>query len=192
MTTERPSEVTVDGFITGSRSGMWQNSHFYCNPLSLIDLRWLFYHSRMAAKSKQSEGSEEGRDVLRVGLGEVLRESRKEIKPKLTQAELSARAGLPSNAIGDLERGERTIKGEELKSICKVLGIQIKVFMEKVKRAQLRAMGEPESSDEPQDTARLPDFFLTVPFAGGKAEDVIRMVDRVLKARKPASPEDEA
>jgi transcriptional regulator with XRE-family HTH domain len=142
--------------------------------------------------SEESQESGDIKDVLRVGLGLALRECRKEFKPKLTQAELSAQAELPSNAIGDLERGDRAIKGDELKSICKALGIQVNVFMERVKKAQLRAMGEPESSEEPQDAARLPDFFLTVPFAGGKAEDVIRMVDRVLKARKPASPEDEA
>lgn len=192
MTTDEPIEVAQDGFITESRPRMWQNGHFYCNHLSLLDRRRLFYHSRMAARSRQSEESGEERDVLRVGLGDALREVRKEAESKLTQAELSARAGLPSNAIGDLERGERTIKGEELKSICKVLGIQVNVFMDRVKKAQLRAMGEPDSSDELQAAASgtIPDFFLTVPFAGGRAEDVIRMVDRVIKARRPASPED--
>lgn len=151
------------------------------------------YHSRMAAKSKQSEESGEGRDLLRVGLGEALRECRKEFKPGLTQAELSAQAELPSNAIGDLERGERTIKGDELKSICQVLGVPLRVFMERATRAQLKALGEPEPSAELAEAAadRIPDFYLTVPFAGGRAEDVIRMVDRVIKARRPASPEDQ-
>ncbi len=141
--------------------------------------------------SEESPESGDVKDVLRVGLGGALRECRKEFKPKLTQAELSAQAELPSNAVGDLERGDRAIKGDEVKSICKALGIQVNVFMERVKKAQLRAMGEPDSSPEPQDADRLPDFYLTLPFAGGKAEDVIRIVDRVIKARRPASPEDE-
>lgn len=147
----------------------------------------------MAERSQQLEESGEGRDVLRVGLGLALRECRKEFKPGVTQAELSAEAELPSNAIGDLERGDRTIKGDELKSICKILGIRVNVFMDRVKKAQLRAMGEPESSEEIQDAAstKLPDFYLTVPVAGGKAEDVIRMLGRVIKAHRPASPEDE-
>ena len=152
------------------------------------------YHSRMAAKSKQSEGAEEGRDVLRVGLGEVLREQRREIKPRLTQAELSARAGLPSNAIGDLERGERTIKGEELKSICKVLGIRVNVFMEKVKRAQLRALGEVGAGEGLDEVAvaKAPDqLYLTLALAGRNVEDVIRMVHRMINASGPASPEEE-
>src|SRR5688572_14267789 len=99
----------------------------------------------MAAKTNQSEASEEGRDLLRVAFGDVLRDCRKDSKPKLSQAVLSAQAELPSNAIGDLERGERVIKAGELKRICKVLGIPVKVFMERVNRAQLKALGEPES-----------------------------------------------
>jgi transcriptional regulator with XRE-family HTH domain len=146
----------------------------------------------MAAKSNQSEGSGEGKDVLRVGLGEVLRECRTEIKPKLTQAELSARAQLPSNAIGDLERGERTIKGEELKNICKVLGIQVRAFMERVKEAQLRALGEPASSKDLDGTAsaRVPDLYLTMALAGNTPEEAIRMMHRIIKARRPESPEE--
>lgn len=180
------------GFITTSRLRMRQNHHFFWIYLSLLDVRCLSYHSRMAAKSKQPEESGEGKDVLHVGLGVALRECRKEFKPGLTQAELSAQAELPSNAVGDLERGDRAIKGDELKSICKVLGVPLRVFMERVTKAQLKALGEPETDGELEDPAsdRIPDFYLTVPFAGGKAEDVIRMVDRVIKARRPMSPEE--
>ncbi|MFP5288480.1 MAG: helix-turn-helix domain-containing protein [Thermoanaerobaculia bacterium] len=147
----------------------------------------------MAAKSKQGEGAGEEKDVLRVGLGEALREFRKGSPLKLSQGELSTQAGLPWNAIGDLERGERAIKGDELKSICQVLGVPLRAFMERVTRAQLKALGEPEAGEEAEDAtpAALPDFYLTVPFAGGKAEDIIRMVDRMIKARRPASPEDD-
>jgi transcriptional regulator with XRE-family HTH domain len=148
----------------------------------------------MAAKSKQSEDPEEGKDVLRVGLGVALRECRKQVEPKLTQAELSARAGLPSNAIGDLERGERAIKGEELKSICKVLGIQLKAFMERVVKEQLRALGEPKSAEELDGgaaSAKVPDLYLTMALAGNTPEEAIRIMHRMIRARGPASPEDE-
>lgn len=146
----------------------------------------------MAAKSKESEGLGEGKDVLRVGLGEVLRELRKEGEPRLSQTELSAQAGLPSNAVGDLERGDRTIKGEELKSICKVLGLQIKVFMARVNKAQLRALGEPEPDEEPEGaaSARLPDFYLTVALAGRTPEEVIQMLHKAMKAGAPVKPEE--
>ncbi|MFL6291815.1 MAG: helix-turn-helix domain-containing protein [Thermoanaerobaculia bacterium] len=129
--------------------------------------------------------------MLRVGLGVALRELRKEGEPRLSQAELSARAGLPSNAIGDMERGGRTIKGEELKSICKVLGLQIKVFMERVKKTQLRAMGEPEADEEPDGAASagLPDFYLTVALAGRTPEEVIQMLHKAMKAGSPVKPE---
>jgi transcriptional regulator with XRE-family HTH domain len=147
----------------------------------------------MAAKSKQSEGSGEGKDVLRVGFGDALRECRKEVKPRLSQVELSVRAELPSNAIGDLERGERTIKGPELKSICRVLGLPVPVFMARVNKAQLRALGEPESSEGPNGTAsaRLPDLYLTMALGANTPEEVIRMIHKMIKASGPARPEEE-
>jgi transcriptional regulator with XRE-family HTH domain len=148
----------------------------------------------MAVKSKQSEESGEGKDLLRVAFGEVLREYRKEIKPKVRQAVLSARAGLPSNAIGDLERGERMIKSGELKSICKVLGVSVKVFMDKVQRAQLKALGEPESGEglDEAASAKAPDqLYLTLALAGRNVEDVIRMVHRMINASGSPSPEEE-
>ncbi len=172
---------------------MWQEHHFYWIHLSLLDIRGIFYHSRMAGKSKQAEESGEGKDVLRVGFGEVLREYRKGIKPKLSQAELSARAELPTNAIGDLERGERTIKTGELKSICKVLSIPVKVFMKRVLKAQLEALGEPDSSEalDRADSAKVPDLYLTVALGGSTPEDVIRMMHKMIRAGAPASPEEE-
>lgn len=146
----------------------------------------------MAAKSNPSEGNGEGKDVLRVGLGLVLRDYRKKRKPGLTQAQLSAQARLPSTAVGDLERGERTIKGEELKSICAVLGVAVKDFMERVKRAQLRAMGEPEGEEPGEaDALRSPDIYVTVPVKEGDLDGAIRVLHRMIKARRPASPEDE-
>lgn len=143
----------------------------------------------MAAKS---EGAEENRDVLRVGLGKTLRDYRKKMKPRLTQTQLSAQAELPSTAVGDMERGDRTIKGPELKSICNVLGVEVKDFMERVKKAQLRAMGEPES-EEPEEapSAKAPDFYVTVPVMGGNLDGVVKALHRMIKARRPANPEDE-
>jgi transcriptional regulator with XRE-family HTH domain len=148
----------------------------------------------MAAKSKQSEASEEGRDLLRVAFGDVLRDCRKDSKPKLSQAVLSAQAGLPSNAIGDLERGERVIKAGELKRICKILGISVKVFMERVNKAQLKALGEPESGEglDEAASAKTPDqLYLTLALAGRNVGDVIRMVHRMINASGLPSPEEE-
>lgn len=145
----------------------------------------------MAAKSNLSEGDGEGKDVLRVGLGEALRDYRKKMMPGLTQAQLSAQAQLPSTAVGDLERGERTIKGPELKSICRVLGVEVKDFMEGVKKAQLRAMGEPESEEADEAAfTKAPDLYVTVPVTGGDLDGMIKVLHRMIKARRPASPED--
>ncbi|HWN45329.1 MAG TPA: helix-turn-helix transcriptional regulator [Thermoanaerobaculia bacterium] len=173
---------------------MWQINHFSWIYLSLPVLQGLFYHPGMAAKSKQSEETGEGKDLLRVAFGRVLREYRNEIKPKVRQAVLSARAGLPSNAIGDLERGERTIKAGELKSICKVLGVSVKVFMNRVQRAQLKALGEPESVESLDEAAstKAPDqLYLTLALAGRNVEDVIRMVHRMINASGSPNPEEE-
>lgn len=157
------------------------------------DLRCLFYHSRMAAKSKQSEESGDGKDLLRVAFGRVLRECRKEIRPKLSQAELSVRAQLPSNAIGDLERGERTIKAGELKRICQELGISARTLLERVKREQLKALGEPESEDldETPPAKAQNQFYLTVALAGSKPEEILRIMHRMILARGPVGPDDE-
>lgn len=127
-----------------------------------------------------------------MGLGKTLRDYRKKMKPRLTQSQLSAHAQLPSTAVGDLERGERTIKGAELKSICKVLGVEVKDFMERVKRAQLRAMGEPEGG-EPEEaaSAKAPDLYLTVPVMDGDLDGLVRVLHRMIKARRPASLEDQ-
>ena len=145
----------------------------------------------MAEKSNLSEGDGEGKDVLRVGLGEALRDFRKRLKPGLTQAQLSAQAQLPSTAVGDLERGERTIKGPELKSICSILGVEVKDFMEGVKKAQLRAMGEPESEEDDEAAfTKVPDLYVTVPVTDGDLDGMIKVLHRMIKARRPASPED--
>jgi len=146
----------------------------------------------MAAKPNSSTGAGEGRDVLRVGLGEVLRDYRKKMKPRLTQGQLSAQAQLPSTAVGDLERGERVIKGPELKSLCKVLGVEVKDFMERVKRAQLRAMGE-AVDEEPEEAAaaKAPEFYVTLPVTDGDLDGVIRVLHSAIKARRPVRPEDE-
>ena len=113
-------------------------------------------------------------------------------KPKLSQTILSAQAGLPSNAIGDLERGERTIKAQELKNICKALEIPIKVFLAEVNNAQLRALGEPETTSSSQlgrsETAQEPDLFyfgVAVARSGGDLGSMVKTLHRMIKEQGP-------
>lgn len=136
----------------------------------------------MVERSKPSEESGEGKDLLRVAFGDVLREYRKKMDSRPTQAQLSALAQLPSSAVGDLERGERTIKGPELKSICNVLGIRVRDFLARVMKEQLRAMGEPEG-EEPEEAApaKAPDLFLTLPLTGGSPDAVIQLLREWIK-----------
>src|SRR5262245_1503906 len=137
----------------------------------------------MAAKSNSSPETGEGRDVLRVGLGAVLRDYRKKMKPRLTQDQLSAQAQLPSTAVGDLERGERAIKGAELKSLCKVLGVEVKDFMERVKRAQLQAMGESVDEElEEAAAAKTPELYVTMAVTDGDLDSAIRVLHSAIKA----------
>ena len=92
----------------------------------------------MAARSRNREIDAEN-DVLQIALGSVIRSHRKR-QPKLSQMGLSIQAGLPANAVGDLERGARAINGKELVRICAQLGVSIEIFMEEVKSAQVKAL----------------------------------------------------
>lgn len=92
----------------------------------------------MAARSRTSE-VDEGKDLLRTALGTVLRERRKRV-PKLSQMSLAIKAGLPANAVGDLERGVRTIKEDELIRLCIELDIPTEAFLAEVSSAQVRAL----------------------------------------------------
>lgn len=149
-----------------------------------------FYHPAMAARANRSEGTEGGgRDPLLIAFGDVLRDFRKS-RTELTQAQLSARAGLPSNAIGDLERGERTVKAEELKSICKVLQVGVRLFLEKVLLEQLAALGERAEGEEiegaePAQEPELLYFGVAVARSGGKPEDFVKILHRMIKMRGP-------
>lgn len=103
----------------------------------------------MAARSRRVASGEVEPDFLRTSLGGVLRSWRRR-QPGLTQQELSAKAGLPLNAVGDLERGVRAIKGKELKAIWRELGVSVPAFLEDVKLAQIKALqpGKDEGSDD--------------------------------------------
>lgn len=149
----------------------------------------------MVARSKRSEESEGGKDLLRVAFGDVLRDYRKS-KPKLSQTVLSAQAGLPSNAIGDLERGERTVKAEELKSICKVLEVPVKAFLRKLQSAQLKALGETEESEEvagfePALETDLFYFGVAVMRSGGKPDDLVKILHKLIHLRGAGNGKEE-
>ena len=141
----------------------------------------------MAEKSKTSEESGEGKDVLLVAFGEVLRDYRKSLDPWPTQARLSSLAGLSPSVIGDLERGERTVKGPELVSICRALGIPVRDFLVTVMKAQLLALGEPMDEKPAEEAAaKAPNIYLTVPFTGGDLSNTVDFLhDLIKKLPKP-------
>ena len=63
--------------------------------------------------------------------------------------------------------------------------------MERVKKAQLRAMGEPEGEEaEEAAAAKVPDLYLTVPVTDGNLDGMIKVLHRMIKARRPESAED--
>lgn len=117
--------------------------------------------------------------MLQAAFGEVLRDHRKRMAPRPTQAQLSALAGLSPTVIGDLERGERTVKGPELVGICRALGVRVGDFLASVMEAQLRALGEP-LDEKPAEEWKAPDIYLTLPFRGDP-ESVVRVLYDVIK-----------
>jgi transcriptional regulator with XRE-family HTH domain len=77
-------------------------------------------------------------DLFLKSFGEVLRSERK--KQKLSQQLLAVKAGLASNVVGDLERGNRTVRGGDLARLCLVLEVPVSSFLEKVAAAQIQAL----------------------------------------------------
>jgi transcriptional regulator with XRE-family HTH domain len=78
-------------------------------------------------------------DLFLASLGEVLRRLRKQTG--MSQHVLSIEAGLASNAVGDLERGNRAIQAQELVWICNALSIPVPRFLEEVTAAaQIKAV----------------------------------------------------
>lgn len=77
-------------------------------------------------------------DLFVDSLGEVLRNRRRRMN--LSQQALSVRAGLAPHVVGNLERGIRTFRAHELVLICAALGVPSSVFLEEVKKAQLKAL----------------------------------------------------
>lgn len=136
----------------------------------------------MVETAKPSEESGEGKDVLLVAFGEVLRDYRKRMEPRPNQAQLSAMAGLAGTAIGDLERGERTVKGPELVPICRALGVRVRDFLLDVMKAQLLAVGE--AVDEEPAPKQAPPVYLNVPFMGDLDSTVQVLRDVIKKLPK--------
>ena len=141
----------------------------------------------MVEESEPAEESGEGKDVLLAQLGKVLRDHRKKMKPRPNQAQLSAMAGLSPTAVGDLERGERTVKGPELVPICRALGIGVRDFLVEVMKAQLLALGEPV--DEEPAAKQAPPVYLNVPFMGDLDSTVRVLRDMFKKIPKPEGKE---
>lgn len=77
-------------------------------------------------------------DLFVDSLGEVLRSRRRRLN--LSQQVLSVKAGLAPHVVGNLERGNRTLRAHELVQICAALGVPSAVFLEEVKKAQLKAL----------------------------------------------------
>lgn len=152
----------------------------------------------MAARSRTSE-VDEGKDLLRTALGSVLRNRRKRV-PKLSQVSLSIQAGLPANAVGDLERGVRTIKQDEVIRLCMGLGVLTETFMAEVSSAQIEALRpldrklrgvedgaaeekRAEVPDEAQDSSDV--VFVSVGIArrGGDLAEIFSSVTQAMKQR---------
>lgn len=144
----------------------------------------------MGEKSKPSDESGEGKDVLLVAFGEVLRDYRKRMDPWPAQAQLSALAGLSPTVIGDLERGERTVKGPELVGICRALGVRVGDFLLDVRKAQLLALGEPVDEKPAEGTsAKAPVVYINVPFMGDLDRTVQVLHDVIKRFPKPEDEE---
>ena len=77
-------------------------------------------------------------DLFVSSLGEVLRSRRRRMN--LSQQVLSVKAGLGPHVVGNLERGNRTLRAHELVRICIALNVPSSVFLEEVKKAQLKAL----------------------------------------------------
>lgn len=137
--------------------------------------------------SEESEESEEGKDVLLVAFGEVLRDYRKRMEPRPTQSRLSKLAGLTPTVIGDLERGERTVKGPELVPICRALGVRVRDFLVDVMKAQLLALGE--AVDEEPAAKQTPPVYISVPFTGDLDSTLRCVHDMIKKLPKPEDKE---
>jgi transcriptional regulator with XRE-family HTH domain len=170
----------------------------------------------MAARSRRA-GAAESKDPLRLAIGSLIKSRRSGFRD-LTQVALSTKAGLPSNAVGDLERGNRSIEGEELVRICIELDVPVLVFLEELRKSLARDLGrieqrlleqrgkrsperEPRSAEpiEPEDPVMYPDdptflvLAVQVARAGGKGLDtalqsVVRALNRTRRDEDPDGP----
>jgi transcriptional regulator with XRE-family HTH domain len=109
----------------------------------------------MAARSRRA-GAAESKDPVRLAVGSLIKSRRNGIRD-LTQVALSTKAGLPANAVGDLERGNRSIEGEELVRICIELDVPVLVFLEELRKSLARDLGRIEQRLLEQRGKRSPD-----------------------------------
>jgi transcriptional regulator with XRE-family HTH domain len=110
----------------------------------------------MAARSRKAGGSDESKDPMRLTIGSLIKGRRNQIRD-LTQVALSAKAGLPSNAVGELERGNRRLEGEELVRLCIELDVPVDDFLDDFKVALAKSLGPIEQRLRAQREGRAPD-----------------------------------
>jgi transcriptional regulator with XRE-family HTH domain len=89
-------------------------------------------------------------------LGSLIKSRRNGFRD-LTQIALSTKAGLPPNAVGDLERGNRSIEGEELVRICIALEIPVDSFLGDFKEALAKTLRPIEQRIQQQRGNRMPE-----------------------------------
>jgi transcriptional regulator with XRE-family HTH domain len=109
----------------------------------------------MAARSRRA-GAAESKDPVRLAVGSLIKSRRSGVRD-LTQVALSTKAGLPANAVGDLERGNRSIEGEELVRICIELDVPVLVFLEELRKSLARDLGRIEQRLLEERGKRSPD-----------------------------------
>jgi transcriptional regulator with XRE-family HTH domain len=109
----------------------------------------------MAARSRRGGGSGESKDPVQQTLAGLVK-SRRSYRG-LTQAVLSTKAGLPRNAVGDFERGNRRVDGEELVKLCIELGVSVDDFLEEFKGELTKSLRPIEQRLREQRAGQTPD-----------------------------------
>jgi transcriptional regulator with XRE-family HTH domain len=161
----------------------------------------------MAEKRKTRSGKRRKRDKkeadpIRQVWAKVVGARRRMRSDKLTQQGLSSKAGLPSIAVGALERGTREVTLEQLVRIAVALDIPAEVLIEEFKAGLVEAMrpveerlgGKPKrkSPDGSAESQGLDEYVMAVMVAriGGNEDDLVRMIRKMLtsgvRRRDPA------
>jgi len=158
----------------------------------------------MAGKRRRRDKKET--DPIRQVWANVVGARRRMRSDKLTQQSLSSKAGLPSTAVGALERGTREITTEELVRIAIALDIPAEVLIEDfkvglaeaVRPVEERLGGKPRrKSPDGSAESQGPDEYvmaLTVARIGGNEDDLVRTIRKMLTSgvsRRDPAEEDE-